>query len=205
VHRARRWILLGVAVFIVLLGVPLPSPGLVGTAHACSCFDPTTVIDRLRASADAVFLGTVDEIRRPEFNHSSDAETRFIFSVDAVYQGDSVSARQSIVTASDGAACGIDLRLGATAVVFGRAEDDEGEFASSLCEVIDNPSDAVLTSLGPSVPPRPGTSPIGRDDGFPSLVIRYGYWIVAAVAAALVAVIWRIHRSRRSRAGRSMT
>lgn len=176
-------------------------PLRVSTAHACSCTDPAENVALYQESADASFLGTLVEIRPPEVALSSTAESRFIFEVDKVFKGDSVRRRQSIVSVSSGASCGIELPLGATAVVFGRRDDfdvtpDDGEFASGLCQVIPQPSDAVLASLGTGRPPEPGASPIGADDGVASTVVRNWYWPVALLVVGVAAAVL-LRRGRR--------
>ena len=181
--------------------VVLPSPLTSSIVQACSCADPTTYIAELLASTDATFSGTVAEIRRPEVLLSSTAESRFVFEVDEVYAGEGVHARQSVVTATDGASCGIELPVGATAIVFARtgARDvtpDEGEFASSLCEVVAAPSAEVLSLLGTGRAPETGSSPIGADDGVASTAVRNWYWPVAIVAAVAAVAAFRRRRRR---------
>ncbi|HRE01268.1 MAG TPA: hypothetical protein PLV68_08190 [Ilumatobacteraceae bacterium] len=198
------WRRVTVAVAAAVAVVVWPGPLPTSVAHACSCFDPAGIVPELQDKADAAFLGTVVEIRRPEVMLSSEAESRFIFDVETVFKGDTVRARQSIVTASDGAACGLELSVGATAVVFARKQSDQvtpddGEFASNLCEVIARPSPAVLSSLGEGRPPVAGSSPIGADGSLASTLIRHWPWIVASLVAAAIAVVLTI-RHRRHRA-----
>jgi hypothetical protein len=153
-----------------------------------------------------VFVGKVVEIRRPEFALGSASESRFIFEVDAVYKGERVHARQSIVTKTYGASCGLELPVGTSALVFARKDDfdvtpDDGEFASSLCEVISRPAAAVVESLGASKPPNPGSSPVGADDGLPSTIVRNWYWVLAAASAIGLLILWtrrRLHSVRPS-------
>jgi hypothetical protein len=185
----------------VVLGVVLSAGGVVSPAgsvslvHACSCADPLEDVELMLGYADAAFVGTVTEIRRPELAVSSMAESRFVFAVATVYAGEEVYATQSIVTASDGASCGLELQVGATALVFARDSDteltpDPGELVSSLCEVASTPIPAdVLSALGPERQPLAGSSPIGADDGLASTATRNWYWLAAAAIGSVTALI----------------
>jgi hypothetical protein len=195
--RAARPLLLSVLT-VVAAGLVAVGSLQVSTAHACSCMNPLEMLDEMVVSSDAVFVGTVVEIRRPEVAMSSMAESRFVFEVDQVFQG-SVRELQSIVTASDGASCGIELSRGATALVFAREEGfdvspDAGEYESSLCGVVAGPSAAAIASLGEGRPPTPGASPIGADDGIASTVARNWFGIVAVLAGVAGVSFWLTRR-----------
>lgn len=114
---------------------------LVGSAEnaaACSC--ATFTDDEAIEYADAVFVGTLAEIVTPEGEGYSSADPeRFVFEVDQVFKG-TVYARQSIVTARDGASCGLEIGGPGPFVVFARIESDGstegatvGELYSGLC------------------------------------------------------------------------
>ena len=200
----RIRVLVAALLFGTVLLVGVPGPFEVRLAHACSCADPAANIGALAAASDAVFVGTVEEIRRPEVMVSSTDESRFVFAVRSVHKGDDVHARQSVVTASDGASCGLELSVGDTALVFGRAggdgevSPDDGEYTSSLCEVVRGPAAATLAEqVGAAVPPQPGSSPIGVDDGIASTAARNWFWIVGALAGAVVLLlVWWSRRRR---------
>jgi hypothetical protein len=104
------------------------------------------------------------------------------------------------VSVNDGASCGIELQVGATALVFGREEGndvspDDGEYASSLCAVAPSVSiETVTAALGPSSAPLAGSSPIGADDGVASTVFRNWYLIAGA---ALLVTAWLVVRQLR--------
>ena len=210
--RRRRmfWrpVVLGPAVLgPVMLGMVVAAGGVVSPVgpvslvHACSCGDPLEDVELMLGYADAAFVGTVVEVRRPELALSSMAESRFIFAVATVYAGDQVYATQSIVTSSDGGSCGLELQVGATALVFARDRDpdltpDAGELVSSLCEATSAPIPAdALVALGPERQPLAGSSPIGADDGLPSTVTRNWYWLVVA-AVGSVAALFAFRRRR---------
>ena len=188
---------------VVWVGVMVaPGPMRVSVAHACSCADPSTRLDEMAEWADAAFLGTLVEIRRPELALSSGAESRFVFDVEAVFKGDGVRTRQSVVTASDGASCGLELSVGTTALVFARVDGIDvtpvaGEFASSLCDVVARPApDEVQAAMGQSQPPIAGSSPIGSDDAVASTVVRNWYWFAALVVGSGLLLGWRLRRRR---------
>jgi hypothetical protein len=175
------------------------SPVATGTARSCSCAQPD--LDSALTQADATFVGTLVEIRRPTVMLSSMDESRFVFDVETVYKGD-VHERQSIVTVSDGASCGLELTLGTRAIVFARTDEyditpDAGEYGANLC----NGTAAfagVPASFGAGTAPLPGSSPIGADDGWASRLVR-GVWYVAVVALGVGLAVMIARRVRRSR------
>lgn len=170
-----------------------------GTACACSCVGLTDE-EALRQS-QAVFVGTLREVRRPTVMLSSDAQSRFLFEVEAVYKGD-VHTVQSIVTPSDGGACGLELDVGRRALVFATGSDSSaaevGEYHASLCGGTRSLAAVGLPpGLGEPGIVLPGSSPVGEDDSFPSVVARNWYWIVGGLVA-LVAGIVVVRRRRRT-------
>lgn len=186
-----------VGVIAAALGVM--APGATGTAHACSCAQ--LELDDALAMSDAAFVGTLVEVRRPEVMLSSMDESRFVFEVETVYKGE-VRERQSIVTASDGASCGLELATGTRAIVFGTIDvygitPDAGEYGASLC----NGTAAfagVPPSFGTGTAPLPGSSTIGADDGWASRIVRAA-WYVAVVALGVGLAVVIARRVRRSR------
>jgi hypothetical protein len=106
-------------------------------AAACSCAPVTDA--EAYDFAEVVFTGALVEINTPEGDivASNDPE-RFVFDVDQVYKGEA-QARQSVVTAREGASCGLEISGPGPFVVFARLDDDsltsgavEGEVYSSL-------------------------------------------------------------------------
>lgn len=166
-------------------------------ASACSC--ATLGDDAAFADADAVFSGVLAEVRTPagERFNSSDPE-RFIFDVDRVYKGE-VFERQSVVTAREGASCGLELSIQAGRIlVFGRRDGDfivqadDGELAANLC----NGTRPVLASnpvpFGAGALPRAGSSPIGVGPARSAPAVRAPTdwssttWLVVLVGGTLV-------------------
>ena len=80
-----------------------------GPVAACSCAPYTD--DEALAESDVAFVGTLQEIRVPDnvVTWSSDDPVRFLFAVTAVYKGEAFE-QQSVVTARDGASCGLEVQ-----------------------------------------------------------------------------------------------
>jgi hypothetical protein len=126
-----------------------------------------------------------------------------VFDVVEVYKGE-VFARQSIVTARDGASCGLEISGPGPFLVFARETDSivsgavDGELYSSLCSGT-RPlvSDAIPDSFGLGSAPRPGASPIG-DNGAETSAVQI-VLIAGAVAVIGAGCVLAIHR-RKNRA-----
>jgi hypothetical protein len=126
-NRAR-WIFAGatLAAAVTVLGTSQ-------TVSACSC---AAVSDRQAfAGADAVFTGELVDVVTADppgdVISSGDIET-FVFEVDAVFKGE-VSPEQEILTARDGASCGLEIAGRGPFVVFAHKGDDEHILHSGLC------------------------------------------------------------------------
>jgi len=145
----------------VLIGISM-SPG---TASACSCMmhtDESAYVD-----ADVVFVGTLTEIVPPEpqadGSWRSDALERFVFEVSAVHKGEAME-HQVVVTAADGASCGLELPPGGPYLMFARSSGDPrsrgGELSSSLCSGSRPLGSAPLPAgFGEGRPPTPDDVP----------------------------------------------
>lgn len=166
-------------------------------AVACSCA-PLSDMEAFDF-ADTVFVGTLIETRSkdgPIFG--SDDPERFVFQVDNVYKGEAFE-RQSVVTARDGASCGLEVSGSGPIVVFARssAPDDatspgeleSGEVRSSLCSgtrlVGLNPLPALF---GEGLPPIAGSSAIGGSSTFNWTPVLLTVGGMGAVALAAVVV-----------------
>jgi hypothetical protein len=182
-------------------------------AAACSCVELTD--SEAYDFADVVFTGSLVEINTPEGDIvvSNDPE-QFVFDVDQVYKGEA-QARQSVVTAREGASCGLEIGGPGPFVVFARLEDDsltsgavEGEVFSSLCSGTRPLSaGAVPSSFG--TPSAPVTVPtVAEASATPSSSPNEnsgdGLWI-AATFGVLVFLVGTggavaLHRRRHDRA-----
>lgn len=156
---ATRLLVMTLTVAAVILGASTPSA-------ACSCAmpDPSEAFAR----SDAVFIGEIEEIDRPELSAFREQEARFIFAVDSVYKGD-VYELQSVVTHSQGATCGMEISGPGRFLVFattkanGGPAPDNGEVASDLCSgnTLIGTGD-IDESFGDGYAPLAGTSPTGN-------------------------------------------
>lgn len=155
-----------------------------GSVAACSCAQLTD--DEALAEADVAFVGTLQEIRVPDnvVTWSSDDPVRFLFAVTAVYKG-AAFEQQSVVTARDGASCGLEVRVGQTALVFARTEGsglEEGEVTSNLCSGTRSLGGVPIPdSFGAPSAPEPGSSAIGSDGRW---WLAADTWIGAAIVIA---------------------
>ena len=194
---ARRSISLAVAVTVFAV-VTLASTA---PAAACNCasFSDQDALD----NADVVFRGELVEIRTPPGDAYSSADPeRFVFDVDRVYKGDA-RAQQSVVTAREGASCGLELSGSGPFLVFARTEvefgldGEEGELFSNLCSgsrALDGV--AVPDFLGPGEPAVAGASAIGSPDEGDSPVVPIVVGV--AVVLALAGGFRVLRRARRN-------
>jgi hypothetical protein len=132
----------------VLLGVLVAATlaARVEPARACSCALPNP--RSALAQADGAFVGTLVSRR--------DAGQRVVltFSVERALKG-SIASTVEVVTASNSAACGIELRTGArTGLVLERRN---GAWQGSLCWQFD--ADELLSAASPLPPPN-GKGPV---------------------------------------------
>jgi hypothetical protein len=186
------------AVLVAALGVAW---GPATPASACSCV-PATTADHV-ANADVVFTGTLvsREVSHPSAPvFSSTDPALHVFAVDAVFKGEA-ARRQGVVSAAEGASCGLELAGKGPFVVF--ATDDPalpaGQYAASLCGgsgPLTAAVDADLRGLGPAAAPSaaapgPGTAvaPTGGSS--------WWAWL-AGGAVVLVGGVpaWRLRRRR---------
>jgi hypothetical protein len=182
-------------------------------AAACSCVELTDA--EAYDFADVVFTGALVEINTPEGDIvvSNDPE-RFVFDIDQVYKG-VAQTRQSVVTAREGASCGLEIGGPGPFVVFARLEDDsltsgavEGEVYSSLCSGTRPLSAGALpASFGtPSAPvtvptvadasAAPSSNPDESSGGALWIAATFGVFVLLVGTGGAVA----LHRRRQDRA-----
>jgi hypothetical protein len=177
---------------------------------ACSC-GPFTDTEAYEF-ADVVFTGALVGIDTPagDIVVSNDPE-RFVFDVDQVFKG-RAQKRQSVVTAREGASCGLEISGSGPFVVFARLDDDgltsgavEGEVYSSLCSGTRPLADVPLpASFG--TPSPPATATAGNEVSSPSASTPdassgAGLWTAAIAGVLLLGAgsAVALHRQRRDR------
>lgn len=183
------------ALVVVVLASALLVFGTARTAHACSCATPDDA--SAFAAADAVFVGRLVDTKVADgASWTSTDPKRWIFAVDGVYRGE-VFARQSIVSARDGASCGLELSGPGPFLVYARAKGDgltsgavPGEYHANLCggsRSVADAATALSASIATPSPPKAGASPAGTFPAASSDASRS--WIgflFAAIAASIV-------------------
>lgn len=186
-------------------------------AAACDCATFTDA--EAYEFADVVFTGTLVEIMtlKGDIVVSHDPE-RFVFDVDQVFKGEA-QTQQSVVTAREGASCGLEISGPGPFLVFARLDDDgltsgavEGEVYSSLCSGTRPRADGALpASFGTPSPPASVTAATGETSWPPASSANGsshdGLWIAATVGVLLLTVggAVALHRCGRNGATSSRT
>ena len=121
------------SVFVFAMVATTAVVALATPAGACSCAPPTTEAEAF-ARADAVFIGSVEQIYDARTGNSNNPEV-VVMRVSDVYKGD-VTESQGVITSADGASCGFDFVVDEVYVVFAATTDrtDEGFYESALCD-----------------------------------------------------------------------
>lgn len=189
------------ALLVALLLGGLVQIGTANTALACSCAGPVSDLQAAQR-ADAVFTGVLldREVADGIVASSSDPAV-LTFRVEAIYQG-AVAERQAIVTARDGASCGLELSGPGPHLVFARTEAfpfepdaADGALRADLCggsrPLSSGPPDA---GLGEPHEASAGTTQDAGDVVDPSrvpLIVLAGAATVTGVGGVL---LWRRQR-----------
>ncbi len=103
------------------------------SVSACSCIQPQSPTKALE-NADAVFLGTVEKVTTSSFENSINSVT-YTFKRGNIWKGPE-SVMIEVKTASNSAACGVNLEEGKEYLVYAYyAEDESGkqELTTTLC------------------------------------------------------------------------
>ncbi|MFG2249557.1 hypothetical protein [Spirillospora sp. NPDC048823] len=172
-----------------------------GRACACSCAAMTD--QEAYARADAVFTGRLVERQvqsrgwGPWKRHGSGDPATLVFEVSAVNKG-KVSRRQDLVTASNGASCGLEADEGSEYLVF--AQRDGGVLRADLCGGTRSAGEHLAVPTVSARPPIPGDatgglapSPRGTDDGLP---VAGRVAIAAGLTAPIIVVLLLVRRRR---------
>jgi len=185
-----------VTVLLVATAMVVAPPFSSGSVSACSCAGLND--DEALAAADVVFTGRLVAVSAPEGPMISSGDpARFVFDVDSVLKGNAFET-QSVVSARDGASCGLELQTGVDSVVFARTESSydlaEGELDSSLCS--GSRTGAAPEGLGTPTAPNSGSSAIGSFDDNMDIIVGAVITLAAIVLAIAGVVLGR--RSRRA-------
>lgn len=123
---------------IVLTAVVMTAWSQISPAYACSCVGRS--VSENFTAADAIFVGRLDSrtVSHRLPNVSSDDPALHVFAVQTVYKGE-VREKQGVVSASDGASCGLELQGDGPFMVFASRDGDitvrpePGQYAANLC------------------------------------------------------------------------
>jgi hypothetical protein len=127
----------------VIVAIAAVMLALAADAFACSCLRVDLVRDL--PGADGAIVGTV--LQRTE----SGQRATYLLRVEQVYKGD-IENRVEIVTASNGAACGLEAGVGDRIGLL--LEREGGAWHSGLCSQVDPAAFLELTDVEDnSVPP----------------------------------------------------
>ena len=149
----------------VLLVVGLPIAGVVGAAGpagACSCIGLGDA--EAFARADAVFVGKVSGYEAGDPPVPQPGPARWTFKVRDVYKG-KVTRTQEVVSAADGASCGLEIQTRGVFLVFATTSRTlpsgprpaAGQLYATLCGGTRALSEGALEpGLGRAHPPRSG-------------------------------------------------
>ena len=198
-RRAPRWLALVAAGLLGFLGALVaPAP-----AYACECTPITP--SRAARQADAIFRGTVTDLRN--VGRGDDARIDIRFQVDVVYKG-SVYREQVVASPRDGAACGLSPMPGSTWVIFA-IQGIQGSGDEAVLRLITDtcrgnlPAGSPPVGLGRPYEPLPGASDreeraIEADRALSRglAVGSIGLLLLGAIAVAGLVVLWRPGRSR---------
>ena len=144
---------------------------LAADAAACTCRAPD--LERDLPTADGAVVGEVLERR------VQGGEARFVLRVEQVYRGD-ISNRVEVVTASNGAACGLEAAVGDRLGLLLTREN--GEWRSGLCSQVDPADFLALTDVD--------------DNSVPA--INWGGYVVGFLVLGLAALLLLRRRRRYS-------
>lgn len=156
--------------------------GFAADAHACTC--APVDLEQALPSADGAIIGTLLERREPApapIQSSADPVT-LVFRVEQVYKGD-IDNRVEVVTARDGASCGLEVAVGERT---GLLLDRDGDvWRSGLCSQVDPADFLALTNV--------------EDNTLPP--VNWGGIVVGVLVLGLggLVLLRRTRRYRRSR------
>jgi hypothetical protein len=125
-----------------LAALVLLSLAFAADAYACSCLRVN--LERDLPKADAAMIGTVLERR------TSETSRVYLFRLEQVYKGQ-LENRVEVVTARDGAACGLELAVGQRVGLLLQRDGDL--WRSGLCSQVDPAEFLALTNVSDNTLP----------------------------------------------------
>ena len=172
--------LLSLALLVLLLSLWLP----VKYALACSCVADPNAKESTKGY-DAVFSGTIEEIRDPEGQGkliSSGRTIFYTFDVDAVVKGD-VSEKQVVGSAADSASCGYVFKDGSRYLVYA---DREGEkLTTQLCSFTrEMQPNEEMPFEATTFTDQDGGGEVASEDIRNPVRVEEGSWVAAAAVGA---------------------
>lgn len=164
-------------------------------AQACSCMSGTVMAQQF-ADADAVFTGRLIDrrVEHPDDPQRSSADPAYhLFAVDTVLKG-AVDDRQEVVSADDGASCGLEIRGKGPQLVFADLRD--GELSAHLCNgtaklTADLAAQVEAVARGPLPDASPDPVAAGSRGAGPEVAV-----VGAAGAAVLLGAAALMRRTR---------
>lgn len=147
--KRRNWPALLVLALVVGVsaGLLVPSGSV---ARACSCMPPPPPAQAVDES-DVVFDGTVARIETIDPADGFSA-LRVDFVVHTQWKG-VTEGRVSVLTAGDGATCGVYFELGRRYIVYARDTEPHGRLETHLCTRTGPWAEDEAIALGPGEPP----------------------------------------------------
>lgn len=125
----RIAVVLAVVVGVLSIGV--------SQAAACSC--GSLPVDEMFASSDGAFIGTLTNVARPDIDDSVEFSTgtqvAYTFEVSEWLKGQRDPGPFDVWSASDGSACGFEVRAGQEAAIF--LTVDGNKATGGLCSTMD--------------------------------------------------------------------
>jgi hypothetical protein len=190
----------------VLLTALFSAAGLLVASPAAACSCPVANTATSFANADAVFTGTLvsRDVDHPEWPViSSNDPALHVFAVDGVFKGE-VHELQGVVSAADGASCGLELSGDGPFVVFASRDPGlpEDQYRAGLCDGTTTVDPAISDELAdlagvPTPAASSGSPPAGGTAGLQGAGLSpVATALIGAGALVVVAIGGRVLRRR---------
>lgn len=181
-----------VALLVALVVLALAAPLVVGapSAWACSCPAATGQLSKLLPDNVVLEGRVVDE------SDLASGETVWTVQAARVFRGQATTM-QPVVSPSDSASCGIEMRIGETYLVDATTDRDRpGVLRAGLCSATLPITELTAAErrenerlLGPGRPPSPGQTASPGQAASAAPVTTHGATVLVAVAVAAVGLL----------------